>query len=124
MNQFSSGELRRLFSLRTDTRSDTHDTLRCKRCRSVKTIVPVNGKGGGGSGSTLSKAQTEVSEQPTINNTNCRLSIATVTFDRNAVNAAITCVQSFTALSGVHMQFMFSSVNAPISLFSSSVFLS
>lgn len=36
VNQFSTDELRQLFSLHQDTRSDTHDTLRCKRCNSVK----------------------------------------------------------------------------------------
>ena len=38
VNQFSTDELRQLFSLRKDTRSDTHDTLRCKRCNSVKVL--------------------------------------------------------------------------------------
>jgi hypothetical protein len=36
VNTISSDELRDLFSLRTDTASDTHDTLRCKRCNYVK----------------------------------------------------------------------------------------
>lgn len=36
VNQFSSDELRDLFSLRLDTASDTHDTLRCKRCSFVR----------------------------------------------------------------------------------------
>jgi hypothetical protein len=38
VNQFSTDELKQLFSLRQDTRSDTHDTLRCKRCNSVKVL--------------------------------------------------------------------------------------
>ena len=37
VNQFSSEELHRLFACRADTtRSDTHDTLRCKRCKFVQ----------------------------------------------------------------------------------------
>ena len=39
VNIFSTQELKQLFTRRTDTRSDTHDTLRCKRCNSVKTIT-------------------------------------------------------------------------------------
>lgn len=38
VNRFSTDELKALFSRRTDSRSDTHDTLRCKRCSSVKTL--------------------------------------------------------------------------------------
>jgi DNA repair and recombination RAD54-like protein len=38
VNQFSTDELRRLFACRTDTNSDTHDTLRCKRCKNVRAI--------------------------------------------------------------------------------------
>lgn len=36
INQFSSDELRNLFTLQNGTRSDTHDTLQCKRCKFVK----------------------------------------------------------------------------------------
>jgi hypothetical protein len=35
-NTFSTDELKTLFMRRKDTISDTHDALRCKRCRSVK----------------------------------------------------------------------------------------
>jgi hypothetical protein len=38
LNEFSTIELKGIFNLRTDTRSDTHDTLRCKRCSSVQSI--------------------------------------------------------------------------------------
>ena len=38
MNQFSSSELKRLFARVEDSRSDTHDTLRCKRCSYAKTM--------------------------------------------------------------------------------------
>ena len=38
VNQFSTDELKQFFSLRQDTRSDTHDTLRCKRCNSAKVL--------------------------------------------------------------------------------------
>ena len=36
VNQFSSDDLRDLFTLQTHTASDTHDTLRCRRCSSVR----------------------------------------------------------------------------------------
>lgn len=36
INQFSSDELKQLFTLLKDTRSDTHDTLQCPRCNFVK----------------------------------------------------------------------------------------
>lgn len=40
VNVFSTGELKKLFSTRrVDSRSDTHDTLRCKRCASVKQLA-------------------------------------------------------------------------------------
>uniref|UniRef100_A0A0K0F5W5 DNA repair and recombination protein RAD54-like n=1 Tax=Strongyloides venezuelensis TaxID=75913 RepID=A0A0K0F5W5_STRVS len=35
---FSTGELKSLFELRTDTNSDTHDKLKCKRCVSGKEV--------------------------------------------------------------------------------------
>lgn len=38
VNTFSTDELKALFSRRTDSRSDTHDTLRCKRCSNVKPL--------------------------------------------------------------------------------------
>ena len=38
VNQLSQHELKNLFNRRKDTRSDTHDTLRCKRCNSVKVL--------------------------------------------------------------------------------------
>ena len=38
VNQFSSTELKRLFARVEDSRSDTHDTLRCKRCSYAKTM--------------------------------------------------------------------------------------
>jgi DNA repair and recombination RAD54-like protein len=39
VNQFSSKELKALFRRRKDTRSDTHDTLRCTRCSFVKPLA-------------------------------------------------------------------------------------
>lgn len=39
VNQFSTNELKAIFTRRTDTRSDTHDTLRCKRCSNVKVLT-------------------------------------------------------------------------------------
>ncbi len=36
INQFSSDELKQLFTLRKDSRSETHDTLRCVRCKFMK----------------------------------------------------------------------------------------
>lgn len=56
VNQFSSDELRDLFSLRQDTASDTHDTLRCKRCSSVK-VREASKKGG--KAATLTAAQAD-----------------------------------------------------------------
>jgi hypothetical protein len=44
VNQFSTEELRRLFGCRSDTNSDTHDTLRCKRCKNVKAISNTQSK--------------------------------------------------------------------------------
>jgi DNA repair and recombination protein RAD54 and RAD54-like protein len=38
VNEFSSAELKAIFTRRVDTRSDTHDTLRCKRCSNVKLL--------------------------------------------------------------------------------------
>ena len=35
VNQFSTATLKMLFQYRSNTRSDTHDTLKCKRCSSV-----------------------------------------------------------------------------------------
>ena len=40
VNSFSSKELKALFRRRKGTRSDTHDTLRCTRCRGVA-ILPI-----------------------------------------------------------------------------------
>jgi DNA repair and recombination protein RAD54 and RAD54-like protein len=41
VNQFSSSELKSIFRRRKDvTCSDTHDTLRCKRCSNVRTLDP------------------------------------------------------------------------------------
>lgn len=41
VNQFSTSELKSIFRRRKDpTRSDTHDTLRCKRCSHVRTLDP------------------------------------------------------------------------------------
>ena len=48
VNQFSSDDLRDLFSLRLDTASDTHDTLRCKRCSSVRVREAASRRGGKG----------------------------------------------------------------------------
>jgi len=44
VNQLSQYELKNLFIRRKDTRSDTHDTLRCKRCNSVKVLSLPNSK--------------------------------------------------------------------------------
>lgn len=46
VNQFSSEELRQLFTLLKDTRSDTHDTLLCPRCTFVKSKRDGNGNRG------------------------------------------------------------------------------
>jgi len=47
VNQFSSSELKRLFARVEDSRSDTHDTLRCKRCSYAKTMDSLQpGEGG------------------------------------------------------------------------------
>ena len=56
VNQFSTDDLRDLFSLRGDTASDTHDTLRCKRCNSVK-VKEASKKGGKMAVFTLTQAE-------------------------------------------------------------------
>ena len=56
VNQFSTDDLRDLFSLRGDTASDTHDTLRCKRCNSVK-VKEASKKGGKMAVFTLAQAE-------------------------------------------------------------------
>jgi hypothetical protein len=46
VNQFSTKELKALFRRRKDTRSDTHDTLRCTRCSFVKPLTLPNSTNG------------------------------------------------------------------------------
>lgn len=55
INQFSTKELKTLFRRRKDTRSDTHDTLRCTRCSFVKPLVITGSTNGDKRDETLPK---------------------------------------------------------------------
>lgn len=62
VNTFSTEELKRLFVRREDdTRSDTHDTLRCKRCRNV--FLTTTGCGASADKNKLVPSQIELCSQ-------------------------------------------------------------
>lgn len=95
VNLFSSDELKALFDRRTDSRSDTHDTLRCKKCLSVKAL-----RGDGNKASSSAALSPAHIEECSLFLETFMETLVSTAEEKNAVDAITPYLQDFHSLLG------------------------